>query len=105
MQRYSLLVVISGVVLSNVFSLALGHPALLDEAREHVSSEVEERHPLFVRMHTMASYMLLLLSLLQWPCFFLVAVVYPDDDGREARREGSKQNEQHEGGNGRKAER
>jgi len=94
LQRYSLLVVISGVVLSNLFSLVLGHPALLDEAREHVTSEVEERHPLFVRMHTMASYMLLLLSLLQWPCFFLAAVVYPDDDGKKGGREDGREEEQ-----------
>jgi len=90
-QRYSLLVVISGVVLSNLFSLALGHPALLDEAREHVSSEAEERHPLFIRMHTMASYMLLVLSLFQWPCFYLAAVVYPNDNGRQAGREGGRE--------------
>lgn len=77
--RYSLFVVISGVVLSNIFSLALGHPAMLDEAREHVSSEEEESHPLFIRMHTVASSILFILSLLQWLCVFLAAVVYPDD--------------------------
>jgi len=69
------------VVLSNIFSLALGHPAMLDEAREHVSSEEEESHPLFIRMHTVASSILFILSLLQWLCVFLAAVVYPDDKG------------------------
>lgn len=54
---------------------------MLDEAREHVSSEEEESHPLFIRMHTVASSILFILSLLQWLCVFLAAVVYPDDKG------------------------
>ena len=100
-QRYSLLVVISGIVLSNIFSLAFGHPALLDEAREHVSSEEEENHPLFIRMHTMASSMLFLLSLLQWSCFFLAAVIYPDDEGGSGGRQGGwGGREEREGGEG-----
>jgi hypothetical protein len=59
----------------------MGHPALLDEAKEHVASEEEEKHPLFLRMHTIASYGLLFLSLLQWPCFFLAAFKFPNDKG------------------------
>ncbi|EWM22763.1 hypothetical protein Naga_100297g3 [Nannochloropsis gaditana] len=78
-SRYTLLVVITGVVLSNFIAIVMGHPALLDEAKEHVASEEEEKHPLFLRMHTIASYGLLFLSLLQWPCFFLAAFRFPND--------------------------
>lgn len=42
----------------------------------------EESHPLFVQMYTRASYIILVLSFVQWPSFFLAAFVFYQQPGK-----------------------
>lgn len=80
-NRFSLLLVISGLVLAGVVSLALDRPMVLEQAREHVASRAEEEHAIFQRYCRRLSWGLLVLNLLQWPCFFAAAVFLSDAQG------------------------
>lgn len=68
-------------MLSGVASLALDRPVVLEQAREHVASRAEEEHPIFQRYCRRISWGLLVLNLMQWPCFFAAAVFLSDARG------------------------
>lgn len=54
---------------------------MLEQALEHVTSREEERHPIFQRSCRRLSVGLLVVNLLQWPCFFAAAVFLYDAQG------------------------
>jgi hypothetical protein len=51
-------------------------PVLLERALERVTSREEEQHPIFQRCFRRLSLGILVLNLLQWPCFFAHAVLF-----------------------------
>lgn len=63
---------------------------MLEAALEGFASEAEKNHPIFQRSCRRQSWGLLVLNLLQWPCFFAAAVFVRDTQGKGGNARGGK---------------